>query len=411
MAEGVAEEIRALIQERGKITFVDFMEMALFSPQGGYYNSPSDVVGRDFSTAPATHPAFGALIALQLEQIWELLGSPRPFHVIEVGAGSGVLAKDVLSYASKLTSGFSQALEYVGMDYASPRYPVNNAHRVRGHGLPFRDVVGCIISNELLDSFPVHRFTIQGGRIKEVYVTLRDGELADVLDEPSTPRIEERLLSLGVDLPEGFQGEVNLALEEWTQEISSVMRRGVVLTFDYGHLAQDIYSPQRSRGTLRCYYRHTLGSNPYHRIGQQDITAHVDFTSLMRSGEEHGLDTVGFTLQRHFLNNLGASLFLESLKERHLTQRELDANRMALLELVRPGEMGEFKVLAQAKGLDGDVDLLGFTRDSPKRGLRRGGIDIPEAPLLSGEHLDVMGASYPHLSMDWEGLWPFGKDG
>jgi SAM-dependent MidA family methyltransferase len=366
-----------------------------------------DRVGRDFYTAPAAHPAFGALIALQLDQIWKILGSPSPFHVVEVGAGSGILARDVMSYASNLPSEFSQALEYVGMDHANPRHPVDNAHRVRGHGLPFKDVVGCILSNELLDSFPIHRFVIQGGRVKEVYVTLQGGEPAEVLDEPSTPRIEQRLSGLGIDLPEGFQGEVNLAMEEWTEELSRALRRGFVLTFDYGHLATDIYSPQRRHGTLRCYYKHTLGSNPYHRIGQQDITAHVDFTSLMRSGEEHALATVGFTLQRHFLHNLGASMFLDSLNERHLTQRERDANRMAMLELVRPGEMGEFKVLAQAKGLDERVDLLGFTPDSPLKQSLGPGMRLPEAPLLSREHLDIMGARYPHLSMEWEALWPF----
>ena len=407
MVEGVAEEIKALIRERGRITFADFMEIALFSPQGGYYTSQSDGVGRDFFTAPAAHPAFGALIALQLVQLWELLGSPSPFHIIEVGAGSGILARDILSYASNLPSGFFQALEYVGMDHANSRHTVDNAHRVIGHGLPFREVVGCILSNELLDSFPVHRFAIQGSRVKEVYVTLRDGELVEVMEEPSTTRIEQRLSSLGTDLQEGSQGEVNLAMEEWTEDLSHALRRGFVLTFDYGHLAPDLYSPQRRRGTLRCYYRHTLGSNPYQRIGEQDITAHVDFSSLMRSGEEHGLATVGFTLQRYFLNNLGASLFLDSLNGRHLTQRERDANRMAMLELVRPGEMGEFKVLAQAKGLEGHVDLLGFTPDnSLKQGLRPG-IRLPEAPLLSREHLDIMGARYPHLSTEWEGLWPF----
>ncbi|MBF8267121.1 MAG: hypothetical protein HW388_629, partial [Dehalococcoidia bacterium] len=267
MVEGVAEEIKALIQERGKITFAQFMEMAAFSPQGGYYTSQPGGVGRDFYTAPTAHPIFGALVALQLEQLWELLGSPSPFYVIEVGAGSGILARDTLAYASSLPSGFSQALEYVVVDYASPLRPLGQAHRVKGRGLPFRDVVGCILSNELLDSFPVHRFAIQEGRVQEVYVTLRDGVLTEVMDEPSKARIEERLLGLGLDLSEGFQGEINLALEEWTEEVSRALRRGFALTFDYGGLAPELYSPQLRRGTLRCYYRHIRQSNPYHRPG------------------------------------------------------------------------------------------------------------------------------------------------
>jgi SAM-dependent MidA family methyltransferase len=270
-------------------------------------------------------------------------------------------------------------------------------------------VVGCILSNELVDSFPVHRFAVQDGRVREVYVTMEQGRVVEVLGEPSTPRLEERLSSLSLDLAEGFRGEVNLALVEWTEKISQVLQRGFVLTFDYGHLAQELYAPQRSRGTLRCYYRHVLGSDPYRRIGQQDITAHVDFTALMRSGEEHGLATVGFTVQRDFLRNLGFSALLDSLGGMQLSQRERDANRMAMLDLVKPGEMGDFKVLAQARGLDHDVELLGFTPQSPLRRGTEAGRRLVQAPLLSGEHVDLLAARYPHLTWEWEDLWPFDK--
>ncbi|MBF8267975.1 MAG: hypothetical protein HW388_1483, partial [Dehalococcoidia bacterium] len=179
---------------------------------------------------------------------------------------------------------------------------------------------------------------------------------------------------------------------------------------DYGGLAPELYSPQLRRGTLRCYYRHIRQSNPYHRPGQQDITADVDFTSLMRSGEQHRLSVVGFATQRQFLHNLGFASFLSSLHERPLSQRERDTNRMALLELVKPGNMGDFKVLAQAKGMDGDMELFGFTPDNPlKRGIRAGR-HLPQAPLLSREHLDLMSARYPHLSWEWEELWPSGEE-
>jgi SAM-dependent MidA family methyltransferase len=411
MAEGVEGEIGRLVLERGRITFAQFMEMALFSPHGGYYTSRAPWEERDFYTAPVAHPVFGALVSLQLEQLWELMGSPSPFYVLEVGAGEGTLARDIVAYSSGLPSGFSKALEYVGVDYEAARDSPKNVHPIKARGLPFRDVVGCVLSNELLDAFPVHRFTIQGGHVKEVYVTLKEGEFVEVLDEPSTPRLERRLSSLGLDLPEGFQGEANLAMDGWIEEVSQVLRRGFVLTFDYGHLAPDLYSPERDRGTLRCYYRHVLGSNPYRRIGRQDITAHVDFTSLMRSGEEHGLASVGFSTQREFLQNLGFSLFLDSLDERRLSQRERDTNRMGMLELIKAGKMGDFKVLAQAKGLDRDVELLGFASNSPSREGPGAGRGLPQAPLLSTEHLDLMAGRYPHLSWEWEGLWPFGKEG
>ena len=412
MADGAEGEIKRLVLERGRITFAQFMEVALFSPRGGYYTSRAHWEERDFYTSPVAHPIFGVLLALQLEQLWELMGWPSPFYVLEVGAGGGNLARDIVAYSSGLPSAFSKALEYVGVDHEAAQGSPNGVHPIKARGLPFRDVVGCILSNELLDAFPVHRFAIQGGRVKEVYVTLKEDEFVEVLDEPSTPQLERRLSRLGLDLPEGFQGEANLAMDGWIEELSHVLRRGLVLTFDYGHVAQDLYSPERSRGTLRCYYRHVLGGNPYRRIGRQDITAHVDFTSLMRSGEEHGLTTVGFTTQREFLQNLGFSRFLDSIGERRLSQRERDTNRMGMLELVKAGEMGDFKVLAQAKGLHRDVHLLGFDSNSP---LRQVGatheLPLPQAPLLSTEHLDVMAGRYPHLSWEWEGLWPFGKEG
>jgi SAM-dependent MidA family methyltransferase len=403
MEDGVEGDIKRLIAERGRITFAQFMEMALFSPRGGYYTSEEHRKEKDYYTAPIAHPVFGALVALQLEQLWEVMGSPSPFYVLEVGAGGGVLAGDILAYSSGLPSAFSNALEYIGVDYEPSSSSRVDAQLIRARGLPFRDVVGCILSNELLDAFPVHRFAIQGGHLKEVYVTLSENEFVDVLDEPSTPRLERRLSGLGLDLPEGFRGEINLAMDEWVEEISHVLKRGLVLTFDYGHVAKDMYSPERSSGTLCCYYRHVLEGNPYRRIGRQDITAHVDFSSLMRSGEEHGLPSVGYTTQREFLQNLGFSRFLDSLGEKHLPQRERDANRMGMLELVKAGEMGDFKVLAQAKGLDLDADSI-FVKDP------RAGRELPPLPLLSQDHLDLMAGRYPHLSWEWEGLWPSGKE-
>ena len=411
MEDGVEGDIKKLIDERGRITFARFMEMALFSPRGGYYTSEEHRKEKDYYTAPVAHPVFGALVALQLEQLWEIMGSPSPFYVLEVGAGGGVLARDILAYSSGLSPAFSNALEYIGVDYEPPSSSQVDAQLIRARGLPFRDVVGCILSNELLDAFPVHRFAIQGGHLKEVYVTLNENEFVEVLDEPSTPRLEQRLSGLGLDLPEGFRGEINLVMDDWIEEVSHVLKRGFVLTFDYGHEAQDLYSPERSRGTLRCYYRHVLEGNPYRRIGRQDITAHVDFSSLMRSGEEQGLSSVGFTTQREFLQNLGFSQFLDSLGERQLSQRERDANRMGMLELVKAGEMGDFKVLAQAKGLDHDLKLLGFDTVGSLRGDDRLHRKLLPVPLLSAEHLDLMAGRYPHLSWEWEGLWPSGKEG
>jgi SAM-dependent MidA family methyltransferase len=212
----------------------------------------------------------------------------------------------------------------------------------------------------LIDNFPVHRFAIQGGRVKEVFVTSSGGHHTEVLDEPSSPRIEERLTSIGVSLTEGYQGEVNLAMEDWTEQLVQALDRGFILTIDYGQLATDLYSHQNHQGTLVCYHRHVVSSDPYQHIGQQDMTCQVDFTSLMRLGDRHGLATVGYALQRQFLMNLGFSSCLDALQTQGLSAARTALSRMAMMTLVDPNEYGDLKVLAQAKGHGLDIALLGF---------------------------------------------------
>jgi len=259
----------------------------------------------------------------------------------------------------------------------SRRDALVGVQRVQTEGLrAFRNVVGCILCNELIDNFPVHRFAIQGGRVKEVFVTLAGGTLTEVLDEPSSSRIEERLTSLGVfpatasaeggqlngppSLPEGYRGEVNLAMEDWTCQLSQALDRGFILTIDYGQLATDLYAPQNNQGTLVCYHRHVVSSDPYQHIGQQDITCQVDFTSLMRLGDRHGLATVSYALQSQFLTNLGFSSFLDALQTQGLSAARTALSRMAMMTLVDPDEFGNFKVLAQAKEHGLGMELLGF---------------------------------------------------
>ena len=233
--------------------------------------------------------------------------------------------------------------------------------RVKTEGLqPFQNVVGCILCNELIDNFPIHRFAIQDGRVKEVFVTLAGGNLTEVLDEPSTPRIEKRLAKMGLSLPEGYRGEVNLAMEDWTSQLASTLDRGFVLTFDYGELAPNLYSPQNSRGTMVCYNRHVVSGDPYQHIGQQDITSQVDFTSLMGLGDRYGLATVGYGLQSQFLTNLGFSSFLAALQTQDLSAARMELAGMAMMSLVDPEEYGGFKVLAQTKGNGLGIELQGF---------------------------------------------------
>jgi SAM-dependent MidA family methyltransferase len=360
------------------------MRTCLYSPSGGFYSSRGNGINAHFGTSPTSHPAFGALIARQLEQMWHLLGDPSVFHVIEVGSGDGTLARSIVDACRRMAPGLAQALYYVAADYepfwtqptdhtsgwksGTGSWPgpggqdtTLGAQRVKAEGLgPFRNIVGCILSNELLDNFPVHRFAIQGGKVKEIFVTLAGGHLTEILDAPSSPRIEQRLAGLDLSLPEGYRGEVNLALEDWTSQINATLDRGFILTIDYGQLATDLYSPLNTGGTLVCFNRHVVGGDPYQHIGRQDITTQVDFTSLMQLGERCGLATVGYALQRHFLANLGFSSFLDALRTQGLSDARMELSRLAMMTLVDPDEYGDFKVLAQAKGMGSGVELLGF---------------------------------------------------
>ncbi|MBI4312149.1 MAG: SAM-dependent methyltransferase [Chloroflexi bacterium] len=373
MPSAVEQEIRALIGKHGRITFAQFMDMCLYSPLGGFYSSRANRISAHFRTSPTSHPVFGALIARQLEQMWRLLGEPPAFHLIEVGSGDGALAHSIVDACGQTYPALAKTLRYVAADY-EPWWPPLGAapadgaqrgmwdvQRVKTEGLlPFRNVFGCVLSNELLDNFPFHRFVIQDGRAREVFVTLEGDSFAEVLDEPSSPRIKERLASLGMSLPDGFRGEVSLAQESWTAQLAQTLERGFALTIDYGERAPDLYSPQNAGGTLVCFQQHVLSADPYQLIGQQDITALVDFTALMQLGDRHGLTTVGYTLQRDFLESLGFSSFFESVlaQEQSYAYREL--KRMAMMSLVDPEEHGDFKVLAQAKGMGPGVELLGF---------------------------------------------------
>jgi SAM-dependent MidA family methyltransferase len=368
------------------MTFAQFMQTCLYSPHGGFYSSRDTSISSHFGTSPTTHPVFGALLARQLEQLWHLLGDPHVFQVIEVGSGDGALAHAIVQACERMAPQLAQALYYIAADY-EPRWLPTPAHtvawglgtgdgmsprrrsalvgvqRVKTDGLrAFRKIVGCILCNELIDNFPVHRFAIQGGRVKEVFVTLAGETLTEVLDEPSSSRLAERLISLGVSFPEGYRGEVNLALEDWTGQLAHALDRGFVLTIDYGQLGPDLYSHQNHQGTLVCYHRHVTSRDPYQHLGDQDITCQVDFTSLMRLGERHGLATVGYTRQSQFLTNLGFSSYLEALQTQGLSAARTALSRMAMLALVDPEEYGDFKVLAQAKGLGGSFELLGFAR-------------------------------------------------
>ncbi len=387
LVAAIAEEIRT----SGPITFARFMELALYHDPFGYYMrepepavpigddriSPNrageDRIGPgqacedrigwngDFYTSSDVHPVLAQALARQARQVDEALGRPDPFTVIEMGAGKGLLARDFLTACERTPGDVFRRLRYVIIERSPAMRAAQRQHLSRWAGSPGTlswlddltqledgSLTGVLLSNELVDAFPVHRITVAQGRSQELVVGWegdRFVELTQPLSNQDLQRYLQRLSSIDIALPEGYRTEVNLAAVAWMKDVARVLGRGLVLTIDYGHTAQDLYGPDRRKGTLLCYFHQMASEDPYRRVGLQDMTAHVDFTSLATAGEEAGLQTTGFTNQMSFLTGLGVEQILETLEP---GSRDFQA----IVHLLRPEGMGRtFKILMQHKGV------------------------------------------------------------
>jgi SAM-dependent MidA family methyltransferase len=376
--EALKDVIRRRIAEAGAITFREFMGLALYHPHHGYYCSPREKMGRegDYLTSPDVHPMFGWLVGKQIGQMWEAIGRPQPFTIVEMGAGSGALARDILDWAQRHSPEFFGSLEYRLVELSDDladrqRRAVRSAFAgdeglEKAAWLPSLDaiakgsVVGCFLSNELADAFPVHRVTVRGGDLLEVYVRWRDGRFEEELGPSSTPALSQYFRRLGMLPGEDCQAEVNLDAIDWMKAVAGALGRGFVMTFDYGYPAEQLYATWRRQGTFLCFYRHNPSTDPYARIGRQDMTSHVDFTSLIQAGEEAGLQTLGLTSQTRFLDALGIGGALARPPQGEVTLEEYYTRRRALIELMDPAGLGRISVLLQGKGVD-NPQLLGLS--------------------------------------------------
>ncbi|MFH7028445.1 MAG: class I SAM-dependent methyltransferase [Heteroscytonema crispum UTEX LB 1556] len=384
----ISDRIAASPQKR--ITFAEYMDLALYHPECGYYSTQAVNLGKqgDFFTSVHLGADFGELLAEQFVQMWEILGQPTPFSLVEMGAGQGHLASDILKYLKQQYPDFFAALEYIIVE-KSPTLKQEQQQRLQEFSvrwcnleeIPNNSITGCFFSNELVDALPVHQFTLENQQLREIYVTTRqEGErgrdkevdsslspvsplpplpvssFIEVTGEPSTPQMVEYFDLVGIDFAkngfaDGYRSEINLAALGWLGAVANSLQRGYVLTIDYGYPASRYYNPRRSQGTIQCYYQHQRHDNPYINIGQQDITAHVDFTALERSGESYGLDKVGFTQQGLFLMALGLGSRIAALSHHDQPIMQLIQRRDALHQLLDPLGLGNFGVLVQSKGL------------------------------------------------------------
>jgi SAM-dependent MidA family methyltransferase len=364
----ITEEIRS----SGPIPFARFMELVLYHPFHGYYmrlngdpvaqSLGEDRIGwsGDYYTSSDVHPILARALARQIRQADELLGRPDPFTVVEMGGGKGLLARDFLRDCEGAGSFFSR-LRYRLIERSPAMKAAQQANLAPWLGSPGRvswldgpdelgagGLVGVFVSNELLDAFPVHRIRIERGEPREIFVDLQGDRFCERLQPLSSPELVQylgRLQQLGIVLPEGFCTEINLNALRWMKAVAHALARGLVITIDYGHTAQDLYGPDRHRGTLLCYYHQLASEDPFQRIGLQDMTAHVDFTSLASAGEEEGLHVTGFTNQMSFLMGLGVEQMVEALEPG-------SAEFQSIVQLLRPEGMGRtFKILIQHKSV------------------------------------------------------------
>ena len=349
--------IAALVAGRGGMSFRDYMEVALYHPDLGYYGAGRAALGRkgDFFTNVSVGPVFGRLMGTQFREMWERLGRPEGFTIVEQGANDGTFAADVLWWCGEEAPDFYGAMRYgivEGIEVLRER----QIEKLAGFPgkiewwnkvLEVPAVAGIHFSNELIDAFPVHLLRFTDGEWRELWVTGEMGWREELVREAGLLAALE-----GVPRIEGYTTEVNLDARGWAREVAERIERGWVLTIDYGFPRERYYAPERVRGTLECYAEHVKGLDPLARAGFCDLTAHVEFTSLARAFEENGMGLAGYTDQHHFLTGLLAGAF----GDRPPTAKEA----RELKTLLHPEMLGtSFQVLAVGKGVP-DGKLSGF---------------------------------------------------
>ena len=345
------------------LPFVEFMQQALYEPQLGYYSSGLSKIGEqgDFITGPELTPLFGYTLANQCQQILSLVNRPT---LLEFGAGTGALCVAVLEHLDKVNClpehyyilELSAHLRYCQQELIAKKIP-HLAARVQWlEQWPSTAFNGVIIANEVLDAMPVHRFKWDENTLLESYIGLDEqGELREQFKTCSNPRLLTYLEDKLNDLPSPYLSEVNLYIDDWVKELYQLLDQGLVLLIDYGFPRHEYYHPERSQGTLMCHYQHHAHPNPLIHVGEQDITAHVDFTHVAEAGQNAGFQVAGYTNQASFLLANGLLHLVSTIED----ERESFRAKQAAKQLIQESEMGElFKVIALTKNLD--LPLTGF---------------------------------------------------
>lgn len=356
------------ISDEGPITFEKFMDMALYHPELGYYSKPDIVIGRqgDFYTSPHLHPVFGAMIANQLIEMWEVMGRPPEFYTVETGSGAGYLSRDIFDYLNRRPHDLLNSLKHLIVE---PFSHFEKRQRVLLDEFTERitwfkslieipaGISGCIFTNELIDAFPVHIVEMDNN-LKEIYLDYYHGSFIELKQDVSTFDLTNYIERFTPGLPQGYRTEINIRTREWLKETASILSNGFLMTIDYGYSSKEYYSEERDRGTLLCYHKHQVNEDPYTNIGNQDMTAHVNFSSLKNWGDEFGLKTSGYTSQGAYLVASGID---KIITEMYAGSPDYEKEIKKIKGLIMPEGMGEsHMVMIQYKG-EGEPELRGFT--------------------------------------------------
>ncbi len=359
--------LRERLRKSGPVPFASFMGMALYDPVHGYYAKGPGRTGRagDFYTSVSVGPVFGELMAGQFCEVWEQLGKPAAFTVIERGASDGAFARDVLTWAAAERPDFAAALYYrideplPALEAAQRQALAEFGGRVGwGFGEP---VTGVFFANELLDAIPFRRVRWTGAAWRELLVGLDEsGAFTWVEAEPLDGATVRRLTALGTDFPAGYTTEIAPAVASEIRLAASVIREGALFFFDYGYAAGDYYHPSRVTGTLRCYRAHRAHEDPFDLPGGTDITAHVDFSFAARAALAAGCTLPGFLDQGRFLTGAAAAR-LRAMEGRAPGAREMKWLRQ-FQTLTHPAQMGgKFHVLVLGRNTPPGFHLTGLT--------------------------------------------------
>lgn len=354
--------IKTELQQQQALPFDVFMQLALYAPEYGYYQSHSQKLGSsgDFITAPEMTPLFAQALANQCQQI--LVGLSTPI-IFEFGAGSGQLCIDLLSHLARLNC-LPQAYHILEISGSLRKRQQNNIAEKIPHLMerikwldswPSSSFEGCIIANEVLDAMPVNRFMQTKEGLFEIAVTLDATEnLCEVLIPCNNIRLSQHVQEVLTHDVRPYQSEVNLYLDGWLKACAKMLTRGAFFLIDYGFPRHEFYHPERNQGTLMCHYRHRAHPNPYLYLGEQDITAHVDFTHVAEAADAAGFHVAGYTNQASFLLGNDLLSLLSAANEIGNIQHQ-----QAVKQLLQPDEMGElFKVIALTKQMA--LPLQGF---------------------------------------------------